>query len=235
VQKTKRLRFVLFLAAAFMYFYGRPISLLARNGDCDSECGPSVSCDYACEGSYDEPFNNHCGTHHGGSSAGWCIGECGDGFCNPYNDEDSGTCYDDCGVCGDLSCDGPEDLNNCPADCRSCGDGFCTGPWETCNSCGADCNPGNATCGSGSDPGLTEECDEGQVQNAEGYCCDAELVPQGDLGNCSVCGGGYECVYFHSIGYWYENPSWPTSGPHYLWHSGGIGWGCVAAGQSCSG
>jgi len=53
---------------------------------------------------------------------------CGDGTCD--DDEDCGTCEDDCGACGPV-----------------CGDGICD-IGETCSTCGADCGcSGSEICG----------------------------------------------------------------------------------------
>jgi hypothetical protein len=35
---------------------------------------------------------------------GNCVGECGDGICNPFADENYDNCSDDCGYCGDDLC-----------------------------------------------------------------------------------------------------------------------------------
>jgi hypothetical protein len=45
------------------------------------------------------------------------IPACGDGMCQPENDENAVTCYEDCGDCGDEICSGPEDVETCPVDC----------------------------------------------------------------------------------------------------------------------
>jgi len=184
-----------------------PIAIGSLDELCEEECGPAVSCDQGCW-SYENQsplFHTICGEYAGGGSEGMCLGECGDYYCNEYNDEDGDTCYEDCGECGNNVCEGPEDLGNCPLDCHSCGDGYCTGPYETCSNCGSDCNPTSATCG-GAEPGTPDECEEGEVQNGAGYCCEVELLVEG-LDGCLTCESDQQCILvFHSGGYYTGDP-----------------------------
>jgi hypothetical protein len=84
---------------------------------------------------------------------------CGDGECN--GSEDSESCPEDCGDCGDGWCDweGGEDSESCPSDCETgyCGDGECS-IGETLESCPSDCEMGY--CGD-------EYCDWGSGEDAE--------------------------------------------------------------------
>lgn len=123
-------------------------------GNCDEECGPAVSCDQDCWAQAPElpPFQTSCGEYGGGpwNGIGQCLGECGDGFCNPYNGEEYGAegCPQDCGMCGDSDCDPTrgESPGTCPEDCGTCGDGRCNEDegYSSGNYCTADCGVGEA-------------------------------------------------------------------------------------------
>jgi hypothetical protein len=181
--------------------------------NCHEGCGPEASCEEQCWASAPElpAFLTTCGEYGGSpwNGVGQCLGFCGDGYCNEYNEEDDESCYDDCGECGDNICNGPEDLAMCPQDCRSCGDDMCTGPWENCTTCAVDCNPTFGTCGPGTDPG--DECDEGKVENGAGFCCEIEYLVEG-LEGCLGCGANEQC--FYTVG-------------------GGGSWACVGIGETC--
>ena len=201
------------------------VGIINLDDSCEEECGPSASCEQGCW-SYPPQlpgFHTTCGNYGGEpwNGTGMCLGECGDSFCNEYNEEDGESCYEDCGECGDDVCEGPEDLENCALDCHSCGDGYCT-PFETCTNCGTDCNPTSATC-AGDLPGTPDGCDEGEVQNSAGYCCEVEDLVEG-LDGCLSCGPTEQCmlIFFAVI------PS--------PYHAQSIlGWGCVKKGASCDG
>jgi hypothetical protein len=62
---------------------------------------------------------------------------CGDGICDPDNNEDRTTCPSDCESCGDGVC-GPTEPGHCAEDCPVCNDGVCgAGEIFTCPSdCG---------------------------------------------------------------------------------------------------
>jgi hypothetical protein len=101
-----------------------------------------------------------------------CLGECGDSYCNSYNDEDMDNCYVDCGSCGDNVCTaGAEDAAHCWDDCGTCTDNICS-PVETCgqaHQCTQDCG----SCGYVGDDCSTAlaECgEEGHFCNAQHYC-----------------------------------------------------------------
>jgi hypothetical protein len=90
--------------------------------------------------------------------------ECGDGFCE--SPETQETCPGDCGEpgCGDGSCESPETQETCPEDCGEpgCGDGECVEP-ETTESCPTDCpapSCGDGVCDfEGSEPvSCTKDC-----------------------------------------------------------------------------
>jgi len=123
------------------------------------------------------PYLTTCGEYSGEpwNGLGQCIGECGDFYCNAYNNEDPDTCYQDCGECGDSICtSGYEDAAHCYQDCGYCGDGICTyaevcgesGECETdCNSCddmGDECDPAFEECGF-----------PGDICNPRHYCVEA--------------------------------------------------------------
>lgn len=68
-----------------------------------------------------------------------CGATCGDGTCNP--DEDETSCPQDCAThyCGDGTCDPDETSAMCPADCSSCGNGTCD-VGENEMNCPQDCS-----------------------------------------------------------------------------------------------
>jgi hypothetical protein len=87
--------------------------------------------------------------------AGQCAPKlvCGNGACEPDNDEDMKTCPGDCtAACGNGKCDKPyENAQKCSSDCKDeCGDGYCTGA-ESPKVCELDCpvDCGNGVCDSG--------------------------------------------------------------------------------------
>ncbi len=64
---------------------------------------------------------------------------CGDGTCEPLDDETTATCPRDCGtLCGDGTCNGEESPLNCTDDCGTCGNLVCDGD-ETTGTCCTDC------------------------------------------------------------------------------------------------
>ena len=207
------------------------------DGLCWEECGPTISCDQGCWWFPPELPANHttCGNYAGDpwGGVGMCVGTCGDDYCNDYADEDAENCYEDCGTCGNGICDGPEDLQNCAVDCHTCGDGYCSGPWETCVTCGTDCNPTSSTCGPGL-PGTPDDCDPGYVMNGEGYCC--ELVREFEgLDDCDLCGEHEMCVQIFDPNYGYWTGTGTENDP-YIGHSATLpAWGCVKTGSTCEG
>src|SRR4030095_2062550 len=118
---------------------------------------------------------------------------CDNGTCDA--DETPGSCFQDCGFCGDGICDpfnprNPEDGLNCGQDCERCGDGICSPDVETVEECPEDCNCGNGTCDqwNGEFPGnCLEDC---------GFCgdriCDPSDDPPEDMlscpFDCAICG-----------------------------------------------
>lgn len=61
---------------------------------------------------------------------------CGDGRC--HSTESTWACPQDCNVCGDDNCYGPDGENySCPEDCAICGDGRCD--WTENGTCMEDC------------------------------------------------------------------------------------------------
>jgi hypothetical protein len=133
-----------------------PVLTLASNMDwCEEEptCGPSVSCDAPCwVGGQGPPFETTCGGYGGWfpSIYGACLGECGDGVCNPYNDEDYDSCSDDCGWCGDGICQAAHEAG---------GSNFCAQDCGSNDPLYNECNPGTATgCEDGEFCNANEEC-----------------------------------------------------------------------------
>lgn len=209
----------------------RTTNSVGFDGNCDEQCGPDVSCDQGCWAQAPElpSFHTTCGEYSGSpwNGEGMCLGECGDYYCNPYNDEDGDTCYVDCGACGDGVCNGPEDLGSCPEDCHVCEDTYCSGPYETCSNCPADCNPDQVTCG-GDQPGTPDGCDEGQYQNAEGYCCETELLYEG-LNDCHLCNENQYCMPVY-LGGTFCSGEPPER--YCIWYTN-VGWGCIGRGETC--
>jgi hypothetical protein len=66
---------------------------------CELVCGPSVECSTECWAG-DPGFLTDCGNYNG-SPGGYCLGYCGDAYCNVYADEldseSSSFCEVDCG------------------------------------------------------------------------------------------------------------------------------------------
>lgn len=118
-------------------------------------------------------------------------GMCGDGYCDPYN-EDSNNCPYDCGnggSCGDGVCSAGENNASCPTDCAPvCGDGTCNGN-ESSYNCPTDCGTvcGDYTC-NGNEGTTTCPHDCGTICG-DGACNGGETSS-----NCSAdCGGGGWC------------------------------------------
>jgi hypothetical protein len=135
-------------------------------GDCfdDEVCGPEFSCDDPCWSYAPElpPFESICGDYSGEPWNGYgnCLGYCGDGYCNEFNDEEYG-------------------VNGCPADCGYCGDNKCQAPWETVTQyCAGDCGPvlpepdGGPEC----DPERQEGCELNEYCNSQGSCLPKSTV-----------------------------------------------------------
>jgi len=102
---------------------------------------------------WDQSGCYHCGDWdcdlQAGESSANCPTDCycGDGYC-VYPAETPTTCNQDCGMCGDGSCDDDpwhaENFTSCPGDCP-CGDGHCS-DGDTAAACPADCFCGNNRC-----------------------------------------------------------------------------------------
>ncbi len=142
---------------------------------------------------------------------------CGDGICDELN-ENAGTCYTDCGVCGnnvkesDEQCDDGSSntetpciaeysatCNYCNLDCVTqivtgsyCGDSVCDSGYEDANSCYADCG----VCGNEIVEGA-EGCDLGTNNgvsctpeyNSSCVYCDSQCVEQ-TVNSTEYCGDG---------------------------------------------
>jgi hypothetical protein len=149
----KHVRDVMFLVmvASFMVGGYQPVSVLAFQDFCDDPevCGPSEDCEKPC---YVDLFENTCGGYGGvpvDPVEGNCLGECGDTYCNHYNDEDMYNCQQDCGGCGDGYCDSFESCSSCSTDCGPChtGGGSCNPEEPEDAECGSDlCNPSGSCC-----------------------------------------------------------------------------------------
>ena len=148
--------------------------LAARTPDpCHQICGPEVECEEPCLFVPEPPFEAveiTCGEFEGGGSDGYCLGECGDDYCNEFADETIYSCEDDCGSCGDSYCDSGETCSSCSTDC-----GVCPGGGSECN----DEEP--------EDP----DCDE-YFCNPQGSCCSG-LHVQAPSWECPWCLGCASC------------------------------------------
>jgi hypothetical protein len=157
-------------------------------GDCfdDDACGPEFSCDDPCWSYAPElpPFETTCGEYGGPPWNGYgnCLGECGDGYCNEFNDEEYG-------------------LSGCPQDCGWCGDDKCQSPNETLTGyCEDDCGPnlpelpGGAEC----DPERQEGCDIDEFCNTQGTCVEVshECSSTGFCEETADCCEGVETCAF---------------------------------------
>jgi len=131
---------------------------------------------------------------------GPCTGECGDGVCNPAEDETQMTCPADCGDapgCGDGACADGETCATCAEDCGSCcGDGTC-GDGESCTNCVDDCGPcgldcGDGICGDGeSCTNCVDDCGPCVGECGDGVCNPAEDETQITCpADCGGCGDG---------------------------------------------
>jgi hypothetical protein len=139
-------------------------------------------------------------------------GYCGDGTCNygqetlcegagGYpdcpNDQGLEVCPNDCSVCGDGYCTGPEVDNqqNCPQDC-TCGNGVCD-PGEGGSTCPADCPTPTPT------PSPSPVCGDGFCNAGEDAAsCPCDCVGSSGDGVCNQCAGNenyvndnYDCGY----------------------------------------
>jgi protein-disulfide isomerase len=162
-------------------------------GETCTICGPDESCESCACG------NGACETAESCDSCpedcGACA--CGDGVCS--TGEDCETCPDDCApctTCGDGVCDPyDEDCSACPADCGSCcGDGLCDPGDEDCSSCPGDCAPCES-CGNGTCDSFEDGCSCGQDCGAccgDGECTSGETCETcgQDCGPCTYCGNG---------------------------------------------
>lgn len=196
-------------AAAAGAIAGPRVGVAAQDFCDDPEvCAPWEECDRPC---YVDLFENTCGGYGGTPNypEGNCLGECDDGFCNPYNDEDMYNCYEDCGECGDDVCTPPENSSNCYADCGVCGDSNCEYPENTAWAhCCLDCGSCN---GEGEECNDHEDCTDELSCNYAGFCCTNVLVS-----GCGFCDTWEDCIEL-------QNP------PQYWTHL------CVTKGTECNG
>ncbi len=159
------------------------------NGECnDGDPCTNDWCDSSCNCHHDVVSsccgNNACEApgEHCNNCPQDCDAVCPNGVCENEGQcgEDSATCPQDCGGCGDGVCQGSENCNTCPQDCDAvCPNGVC----ENEGQCGED----SATC-----PQDCGGCGDGVCQVSENCntCpqdCDA-VCPNGVCENEDQCG-----------------------------------------------
>ena len=151
--------------------------------------------------------DNACNRANGENSLNCIIDcpleHCGDLTCQAEEGETMETCPNDCGWCGDGTCQNNEDATSCNEDCGYCGDDIC-GAFETPQSCEDDCD--DDLCEGVVCPRINEcyfpgECDPrtGQCINRtqpDGTDCNADsnLCTQGDSCMGGSCVAGPEKV-----------------------------------------
>src|SRR5579871_5013010 len=191
---TRQLRYGLFVAG-LLVLLGNRVFLSASPCDprteycsCDSSdvCNGAVDCGTECKG--DGGVDITCGDYNGGGGNGYCLGECGDGYCFAASELDP-RCYADCGYCGDGKCQPWEaDVSSAYFCCSDCSDGVCSSPPVG----GDDCDPGYP-CGVGS----SGRC------NVNRQCTEVSSC-NGNYGVCFTsddCCDGESCAYFESCGW----------------------------------
>jgi hypothetical protein len=135
------------------------------------------------------------------------VSGCGDGICDPDENETIKTCPKDC-KCGDGVCEGRETALNCQKDC-ACGNGTCD-PGERASECGTDCFCGDGKCdGSEDRHSCPKDC--GGTWCGDGVCNGGENCDScaGDCGQCTVttCSGKVVPAAEAQVHYvWYEDP-----------------------------
>jgi hypothetical protein len=118
---------------------------------------------------------------------------CGDGTCN----EETSSCPQDCGVCGNAACEGPE-RTTCPQDCvtAQCGDGICDAAGgENTARCAQDCplacGDGFCNLGGGEATSCPADCPEEACCVNTGGC--PSETPYECPGACCCCAYGARC------------------------------------------
>jgi surface antigen len=206
-----------------------PLSITGAGGVWTFDTPPSPLSAYAVVGWYRRPGHDWhaCGASLPCPDGHACAVEtcvpisCGNGICDPGEDDCPGSCPADCDVaCGDGCCTGGETCAGCPGDCgaccgngscdsgesdcpgacpadcdAACGDGCCTGGETDC-TCAADCAP---TCGDGCCTGGETDCTcntDCAPACGDGCCTGGETCStcSGDCGGCSCTdpdGDGY--------------------------------------------
>jgi MYXO-CTERM domain-containing protein len=127
-----------------------------------------------------------------------CNADCGDGVCN--GDESPSSCSDDCGTCGNGTCDPGETRDDCLEDCgAACGDDVCDGDIgedsSNCDDCAAVCGDGACTGDEGvlddnGNPGCAVDCLCGDLT------CDPDIgeTPETCCDDCGCPTGLEVCV-----------------------------------------
>jgi hypothetical protein len=87
-------RCLFLIAVAAFWIAGNPGPISAASPTCYDVCGETTSCTEVCNPG--DGSSTTCGEFNGGSSAGWCVGYCGDGYCNGSNGENEESCSSDC-------------------------------------------------------------------------------------------------------------------------------------------
>ncbi len=161
-------------------------------GTCATNGCPDVcECDPYCCTDWDEICEAECN----GTS-------CGDGSCDPCEDEVS--CPDDCGgggpYCGDGLCDDTETCTDCPQDCGDCPP--CDEPGFI-QDCAGDCYSenwvGDGYCDDGSEPYFADfyceafDFDGGDCDGCVPDCAGKECGADGCGGSCGACAPGETC------------------------------------------
>jgi len=151
------------------------VSAATDIGQCDNStiadwCGPSEDCEKEC---INDLFETTCGEYGGWFPIpeGPCLGECGDGTCNSYNNEEYGTC-NDCGWCGDGKCQleerGGQDY--CSSDC-----GPDSPSYDECEPTEDDCSGGDF-CNAQEACRPISECNQvSGICESNGDCCQDEV------------------------------------------------------------
>lgn len=219
-KKRSRLLTLLLVGLAACLLLQDPTAVQAKSsalfGNChDPEtCGPEFSCEDPCWQIVEQmpPFQITCGEWMGTpwNGVGQCLGYCGDGYCNEFNEEEYGigNCPDDCGYCGDDYCDPVlEGYDSCSADnCGYCGDDICQMADEGYGKsgyCPDDCG-GPPPGGVGDEceynfPG--EDCGEDRYCTPFNYCSYAgtDCTPNDGFCDDSSDCCEYEACYYYDL------------------------------------
>lgn len=166
------LRYVAFLTFVAAFGLYDPLLAVSPEYQCEFVCGVTADCEQECQA---DLFETTCGNYYDGVQGGWCDGSCGDSYCVAIDGENKGTCFADCGWCGD---------NVCSATEESGGGNYCE------DDCGTTSPPGG---GSGScDTGL-QNCSSDKVCHPSGTC-----IAYQPCGLSECCGDSLDCDPAHA-------------------------------------